>query len=88
MATSTTAYANCVILHLEHPMSSPAPTSGRESNDSHLGRCEGVSSDGITDMEVTLTYFITEGCIEVIHQIEYRVHEYEVSICEEECGGA
>ena len=35
-------------------------------------------------MGVSLTYFSTQGCIEVSHQKECRVHEYEVSICEEE----
>ena len=31
-----------------------------------------------------MTYFSTHGCLEGSHQIECRVHEYEVSICEEE----
>ena len=35
-------------------------------------------------MGVSLTYFSTQGLIEVAYQIECRVHEYEVSICEEE----
>ena len=35
---------------------------------------------------VSLTYFRTHGCIERSHQVECRVHEYEVSICEEEGG--
>ena len=35
-------------------------------------------------MGVSLTYFSTHGCIEGSHQIECRVHEYEVSICEEQ----
>ena len=35
-------------------------------------------------MGISLTYFSTHKCIEFNHQKEYRVHEYEVSICEEE----
>ena len=35
-------------------------------------------------MGVSLTYFSTHGCIEGAYQTECRVHEYEVSICEEE----
>ena len=35
-------------------------------------------------MGVSLTYFSTHGFIEGSHQSERRVHEYEVSICEEE----
>ena len=39
-------------------------------------------------MGVGLTYPSTQGPIEGDYQIECRVHEYEVSICEEECGCA
>ena len=39
-------------------------------------------------MGVSLTYFSPHGCIEGSHQIECGVHEYEVSICEEEGGCA
>ena len=39
-------------------------------------------------MGVSLTYFSTRGFIEGSHQMECRVHEYEVSICEEEGGCA
>ena len=39
-------------------------------------------------MGVSLTYFSTHGFIEGSHQIECRVREYEVSICEEEGGCA
>ena len=35
-----------------------------------------------------MTYFITHGFIEGSHQIECRVREYEVSICEEKGGCA
>ena len=35
-------------------------------------------------MGVSLTYFSTQRPIEGRHQKECRVHEYEVSICEEE----
>ena len=35
---------------------------------------------------VSLTYLSTHGSIESTHQTECRVHEYEVSICEEEGG--
>ena len=35
-------------------------------------------------MGVSLTYFSAHGCVEVTHQSECRVHEHEVSICEEE----
>ena len=37
-------------------------------------------------MGVSLTYFSTNGFIEERRQFECRVHEYEVSICEEEGG--
>ena len=37
---------------------------------------------------VSLTYFSSHGFIEGSHQMEDRVHEYEVSICEEESGCA
>ena len=43
-----------------------------------------VSPHGIAGF--SLTYFGTHGCIEGSHQAECRVHEYEVSICEEEGG--
>ena len=39
-------------------------------------------------MGASLTYFSTHRCIEVNHQAECRGHEYEVSICDEECGCA
>ena len=45
-----------------------------------------VSPHGIAGF--SLTYFSTHGCIEGSHQAECRVHEYEVSICEEEGGRA
>ena len=36
-------------------------------------------------MGVSLTYPSTQGPIEWAYHNECRVHEYEVSICEEEC---
>ena len=38
-------------------------------------------------MGVTLTYTSTQGPIEGAYQTECKVHEYEVSICEEEGSG-
>ena len=43
-----------------------------------------AQNDVIDGMGVSLTYPSTQGPIEVSHQKECRVHEYEVSICEEE----
>ena len=37
-------------------------------------------------MGVSLTYFSTHGCLAGSYQIKCGVHEYEVSICEEEGG--
>ena len=84
VARIATSFAHTVPLQLEHLLSSPGSTSIREEHNSHLARCEDVSPDGIGNIGVSWTYFSTHGSIEVSHQKECRVHEYEVSICEEE----
>ena len=83
-ARFATSFAHTVPLQLEHLLSSPGSASGWEKHNSHLRRREDVSADGIACMGDSLTYFSTHGSIEVSHQKECRVHEYEVSICEEE----
>ena len=86
MARSTIANPHWITLHLQRLLSCPVATSGWESVNSHLGRCEDVSSDGIGGMVVSLTYFSTHEFIEARNQTECGVHKYKVSICEEEHG--
>ena len=88
VASSTIAYPHWITLHLQCLLSRPVATSSREKHSSHLGRCEDVSPDGIARTGVSLTYFSAHGSIEERHQLECRVHEYEVSIRDEEGGCA
>ena len=89
-AKSTIPYAHCIALHLEHILLSPVATGfwSKQMHNSHLGRCEDVRPHGTAGMRVCLTYLSISGYIEGSHQIECRGEEYDVSICEEEGGGA
>ena len=78
------AYAHCILLHLEHVWSSHIATGCKEKHNSHLGRCKDVSPHEIAGMGVNVAYFSTDRCIERSHQKEYRFHDYEVPIYEEE----
>ena len=59
---------------------------GWETHNLHLRRSENVSSHGMSSTQVSQTYSISQECIKERYQNQCRLHQYEVSIYEEEHG--
>ena len=83
----TTAFAHSIPLHLKQLLLPTVAAGDWRNHNSHLIEMyEDVSSDEIAGMGVSLTYFRSHRCIEGRNQTECRVHEYKISICDEEGG--